>query len=145
MVNRDVSATLRLKPTLGSDIVQSFNHMFKFKKAVKKRWKWICLTIDIITIVWIIQAMLFRNLLHCIPLSGLFVCFWQIGSMEPGWPGTFLCSPFWSQIHNLPQPPKYRDHRHHSCVSSDLTLRNLILYTEIMNQESLQVIIETQR
>lgn len=35
-VNRDVSSTLRLKPTLGSDIVQSFDHMFKFKKAVKK-------------------------------------------------------------------------------------------------------------
>lgn len=36
MVNRDVSSTLRLKSTLGTDIVQSFDHMFKFKKAVKK-------------------------------------------------------------------------------------------------------------
>lgn len=36
MVNRDVSCILRLKSTLGTDIVQLFDHMFKFKKAVKK-------------------------------------------------------------------------------------------------------------
>lgn len=71
MVNRDVSSTLRLKSTLGTDIAQSFDHMFKSKKAVKKMN---LLSIDNITTVWIIQVMLFMNLLHWYS-TFWYVCF----------------------------------------------------------------------